>query len=217
MHYIKINTLYKRNETNGKIIIDDFSKEEFCNIKLWYVSEKVNGTNLRISYDRKSNIKFDGKTDNASIPAKLYAYLQNKFTLELMQKVFPLDESKDAIIKTPEVILFGEGVGAKIKGSGNYLKGDVGVILFDVYIDGWWLSQENVANIAGKLDILYAPSFGIMTIEDAINLVKSKPMSLISSVPQIIEGIVARSHPLMLFRDHTPIIWKLKVVDFSTT
>jgi len=214
MEYIKINTLWKRDEKTHKIIEGDFSKEEFNNIKLWDVSEKIDGTNIRITYNRTGNVQFDGKTDNAQIPAKLYEYLKNKFTLELMKIVFPVDEKdlKPEILQN--VILFGEGVGAGIKGSGNYFKDKgIGFILFDVYIDGWWLERKNVIDIANKLDVKHAPELGVMDLQSAIDLVKKQRNSNVSEISMIAEGIVARSHPLMLFRDGTPITWKLKVID----
>ena len=216
MKYPKINTLWKRNEKTHKIVEGDFSKQEFDNIKLWLVSEKINGTNIRVSYNRKGKIIFDGRIDNAQIPAKLYAYLQNKFTTELMEIVFPLEGSEDLGVVPPEVILFGEGVGAGIKRSGQYLKEGVGFILFDVYIDGWWLERENVADIANKLGIKYVPELGVMDLQTAIGLVKNKFPSAISESPMtlIMEGIVARSHPLMLFRDGNPICFKLKIRDY---
>lgn len=217
MEYIKINTLWKRDEKT-QIIEGDFSKDEFNSIKLWDVSEKINGTNIRITYNRIGNIQFDGKTDNARIPTKLYAYLQSKFTLELMETTFPL-ENKELEVKPQKsqvVILFGEGVGAGIKGSGQYFKDKgIGFILFDVYIDGWWLERENVIDIANKLGVKYAPELGIMDVQSAINLVKQPRNSSVSELPMTSEGVVARSHPLMLFRDGKPIMWKLKVSDYK--
>ena len=54
-----------------------------------------------------------------------------------------------------------------------------------------------------------------MDYQKAIEYVKSKPLSTIAEEPKVIEGIVARSSPLMLFRDGTPIMWKIKVKDFE--
>ncbi len=217
---MKINTLWKRDEKTHKIIEDNFSKEEFNSVKMWDVSEKINGTNIRITYDRTGNIQFDGKTDNAQIPAKLYAYLQSRFTVELMKIVFPLEitelDSELQNQKSQIVILFGEGVGAGIKGSGNYFKDrGIGFILFDVYIDGWWIERKNIVDIANKLGVKYAPELGMMDLQSAIDLVKQERNSSIAEITMIAEGVVARSHPLMLFRDGNPIMWKLKVVDYK--
>jgi len=208
MKYPKINTLWKRemgDKNKGKIIEGDYSKDEFQNIKLWDVTEKIDGTNIRIIFENKT-VTFGGRTDNAQIPATLYQYLQNTFTVPILQTVFP-----EANI----VILFGEGYGSKIhKGGGLYRKNNA-FILFDVWVGGWWLTFDSVVDVAKQLKINHVPYIGQMDIETIINFVKSAPNSMISEEPKIIEGIVARSCPLMLFRDGTPLVWKLKVRDFK--
>jgi hypothetical protein len=214
MNYIKINTIWKRDEKNkGRIIEGDFSKQEFANIKKWEISEKIDGMNIRITFTRnidqnqKSMVVFGGKTDDAQIPARLVKYLQETFPESLLSFVFEETANK--------IILFGEGYGAKIQKGGGLYRKDVGVIIFDVWIDGWWLEREKVNVIAKSLNVKSVPVLGIMDIETAIELVKSKPNSLVAEEPKVIEGIVARSYPLMLFRDGTPITWKLKVRDFK--
>ncbi len=78
-----------------------------------------------------------------------------------------------------------------------------------------WLERDSVNDIADKLSIKSVPELGIMDYESAIRIVQSRPNSLIAEDAKVIEGIVARSYPLMLFRDGTPIMWKLKVRDFD--
>jgi hypothetical protein len=211
MKYPKIDTVWKRDENNKfKIIEGDFSKPEFDNIKKWLITEKIDGTNIRVSYER-STVTFDGRTDDAQISAHLYKALQELFTVELLASAF---------IETPDsqppgrVVLYGEGYGAKINNGGLY-RDDTGFILFDVWIDGWWLDRENVEDVAKKLNIPVVPTRGTMSLDEAVALVKTNPMSEISNKPRVAEGIVARSYPLMLFRDGRPIMWKLKVKDYK--
>jgi len=53
MKYPKINTIWKRDESNKfKIIEGDFSKQEFANIKNWQITEKIDGTNIRLIIQR---------------------------------------------------------------------------------------------------------------------------------------------------------------------
>ena len=47
MKYPKINTLWKR-DIKGNIIDGEFSCLEFVNIKNWYITEKIDGTNVRV-------------------------------------------------------------------------------------------------------------------------------------------------------------------------
>ncbi len=210
MKYPKINSLWKREagEKKGKLIIGEYSLPEFCMIKQWQVQEKIDGTNIRInvySVEHGTEIEFHGRTDEAMMPPKLLAYLQSYFTIDRFKKAFHTNE---------EIYLYGEGYGAKIQCGGNYRK-DMGFILFDVKIGSWWLKQEDVKEIAQKLDIPYAPIIGTMSEEEIITYIKSKPSSLCSETPQIMEGVIVRSDPLLLLRNGERLMWKLKCIDFG--
>lgn len=228
MEYPKINSLWKREGTyfdqqlnkwvlsKGKqrFIIGDYSRPEFESVCKWRVSEKIDGTNIRLLFkqiDGKRLIPtIMGRTDAAQIPCHLLTYLQQLATWENFDKAFYEMQSKDY-----EVYLFGEGYGPKIQaGGGNYRK-DAAFILFDVYVGGWWLERDSVKDIAEKLGIPMAPDLGIMGSGQIRDLVKSQPLSLCSETPQVMEGVIARAEPLMLFRDGTPIMWKLKCKEFT--
>ena len=236
MEYVKINSLWKRQgwyfdqekkkspdyqKGRQSFILGDYAEEEFGAIKYWRVEEKVDGTNIRIEYTNQldiSSVIINGRTENAQIPCHLLNAIQPHFSVERMMGVFP---------NANKVILFGEGYGPKIqKGGGNYRK-TPGFILFDVWIDGWWLKRENVQELAKELEIEACPDLGIMTEDEIVEFVKSKPMSRCSETPRVMEGIIARSEPLMLFRkkpvicedpltfgDNGPIMWKLKCKEF---
>jgi ATP-dependent RNA circularization protein (DNA/RNA ligase family) len=227
MKYPKIQSLYKRQFTEkdpvtgellfldkgrsgNPLIIGDHSEPEFSSIKMWSVDEKVDGTNIRVMYS-EGKVTFGGRTDNAQIPTSLLKYLQDTFTLDLLEKTFPRNE----IVERPCITLFGEGYGPKIQSAGSNYRKDPGFILFDVTIGGWWLKRDDMAGIAEKFGISVVPPIGLMTEGEIIELVKSKPLSQCSINPQMIEGVVCRSYPLMLFRNGLPIMWKLKCRDFS--
>jgi len=221
VEYFKINSLWKRQEyvkdkpkgTHGHLIVGDYSEPEFGNIKHWRVSEKVDGTNIRIFFNshlKELHVSFSGRTDNAQLPPHLLEYLQSHFTSERLCSVFKPDESG----RIPSVFLFGEGYGPKIQsGGGNYRK-DAGFILFDVIVDNWVLKVEDVKEIALKLEIPMVPDLGVMRESEIVEFVKSKPMSQCSHVPQMMEGVVCRSEPLMLFRNRRPVMFKLKCKEF---
>lgn len=213
MEYPKINSLWKRDE-NKKLIVGDYSCKEFESIKLWKVSEKIDGTNIRLCFKRvdgQDTIPFiGGRTEAASIPTLLLNHLQTVFTWETFYKAFiELAESDNF-----EVWLFGEGYGPKIQNGGVY-RDTPGFILFDVVVGTWWLESNDVSDIAQKLGIPVVPDIGISRTQDIIDFVKEEPFSRCSKHPVVIEGIVARSYPLMLFRNRLPIMWKLKVKDFN--
>lgn len=242
MEYPKINSLYKRegcgiyNEEKHRyecdlekkprksaLIIGDYACEEFTNVNRWTVTEKVDGTNVRIFFTRENGtpkLQFLGRTDNSQFPTTLLSYLQETFPIEKMDAQF-----KDASY----VILFGEGYGPKIQNGGYYRK-DVGFALFDVYINGWWLERTAVREIAMLLGIPHAVHLihkdilglynAFWEIDEIVEYVKKKHFSMMTEnetykEPHVMEGIVARSEPLMLFRNKLPVMFKLKCKDFE--
>jgi len=207
LKYPKINTLWKRDENNKFNIIEgDFSCLEFDAIKKWHITEKIDGTNIRVYFNPIPNtIEFKGRTDEANIPKFLLESLDRIFTTKKLLEVFPTGK---------EIVLYGEGYGNKIQSVGKKYREDNSFILFDVVVDGWWLERKNVEDIAKKLEIDIVPSLGIRTIPEILSLVKGTFPSAISKQVLNSEGIVARSKPLMLFRDGSPIMWKLKSKDY---
>jgi hypothetical protein len=170
------------------------------------ITEKIDGTNIRIIYDGHS-IMFGGRTDKAIIPPKLLKileedYLANEFE-ELMEEIFG-DKT---------VVIFGEGYGANIqKVGGKYLPDSNGFRAFDILVDGkYYLEQPDFYSVCRRLGIPTAPLLATMTIPEAIEFVKSKPKSTIGDC--IMEGVVARPE-VRLYTGDKRIIVKIKVCDF---
>jgi ATP-dependent RNA circularization protein (DNA/RNA ligase family) len=206
LKYPKIQTLWKRDKNKNFTILEgDFSEDEFASIDMWEVTEKIDGTNIRIFWDGET-VSFGGRTDDSQIPT---------FLLDVLQKTFTVDKFKEVFPDSDNVVMFGEGYGNKIQSVGKKYRKDNGLILFDVVVEGWWLERFSVNDIAHNFGIKSVPVIGIMNKEDIINFVKSKPKSKVSEEELTIEGIVARSHPLMLFRHGFPIMFKLKVSDYE--
>ncbi len=204
--YPKINTLFKR-ETNKpcNIIIGDYSEDCFDNIVYWNVEEKIDGTNIRFTFDDKT-VEFGGRTDNADIPAKLLNYLRETFTVDILNSVFPA-------ARYNSITLFGEGYGAKIQ-SGSYYHDEQRFVLFDVKIGTLWLARDAIMDIAENLHIPYAPQMDKpMRTQEIIDYVKSKPNSLFAKDEHVTEGIIARTD--LLNRRGERVMFKLKVRDFD--
>ena len=171
--YPKINTIWKRDEKNKfNIIVGDYSCPEFENINKWLATEKIDGTNIRVIFEPVPRIiEFKGRTEKADIPKFLQKTLDETFNTQKLLEVFPKGE---------KIILYGEGYGNKIQSVGKRYCTTTKFILFDVFIDGWWLQRENVEDIASKLGIEIVPSLGIKTTEEIIDLVKNGFESLIA-------------------------------------
>lgn len=198
-----------RQKFRQSFIEGDYACPEFGSINRWMIDEKVDGTNVRIFWEPNDPFSpnFGGRTDNAQMPTNLLQHLQQTFTREKLQKQFP---------DVKKVILYGEGYGPKIQACGSRYRKDVSFILFDVWIDGWWLEKQNVLDIADALDIEHTINQSIMSTDEVVEFVKSQPKSYIAEDRNLVmEGVIARSVPLMLFRQrNSPIMFKLKVRDF---
>jgi len=213
MEYPKIETLFDRDEKTFKVKEEAIRLPEFSNVKKWWITEKIDGTNVRVVYN-PSVIHFHGRTENAQMPTFLLEYLQKTFTLDKFRSAF------SELAREVVVTLYGEGYGAKIQKGGNYRPNDVCFRLIDVLVGNWWLEPENIEDVALKMGIKTVPVIGVMTLEEAVQLIKSKPMSIVAkedseNLNYPMEGIVARSYPLMLRRNGERVIWKLKNKDFG--
>lgn len=236
--YHKIQTLFKRHQDGkkkGKMIKGAWTTPalEYLANNEWEFTEKVDGTNIRIGFDKskpwQEAVEFGGRTDNAVIPAPLLQHLEETFFYDLFN-----DNDFD------KVTLFGEGYGPKIQNGGKYLDQrlvndpDVPLhekhkfVLFDVKIGDFWLERHNVDDIAEKLGIESVPTIGHGTLQDAIDIVSTgitfnKQGALVRWGTGGLtstwgtfeaEGIVARTATPLFDRKGERMITKIKAVDF---
>jgi len=203
--YHKIQSVFKReSERPCRIIEGQYSLPEFEYLKdnIWTFTEKVDGTNIRIIL-KDGQLKFGGKTDNASIPVFLYDKLNAIFSVDKLTEKF-----------TGDVCLYGEGYGAKIqKGGGNYISNGVDFVLFDVKISNYWLNRDAINEIADYLNIKSVPIIGEGTLQDAIEMTRKGFKSQWGDF--IAEGIVARPKTELFTRNGNRIITKIKYRDFK--
>lgn len=215
IEFSKIETLYDRDEKTRMVQEGVFRKDYFPRVAGWDVTEKIDGTNVRIHLSPEGKIRLGGRSDDAGMPMILFDHLQDTFleNSDKMKEVLWRGEPCD-------VTLFGEGYGPKIqKGGGDYRR-DISFRLFDVKVDSWWLLQKDVIDIAEKLEIKTAPVLfdGPADITAIVSLVKN---GFDSSVAQDendggvkkAEGIVARSP--FVDRAGDRVMFKLKTVDFT--
>jgi len=208
--YPKIETLYDRSAETFKVIPGEFRLDEFQSVSRWDVTEKIDGTNVRIALLPDGRVFYGGRTDAAQMPPTLLAFMQEMFTAEKLAHQFA--ESAGSL-----VVLYGEGYGERIqKGGGNYREG-VSVRLFDVRVGDVWLAHESLQEIAENLFVGIAPVLGRgVSLQDAIDMVAHPSQVALAernwNKPS--EGIVARSSPLMLDRMGRRVMWKLKAKDF---
>lgn len=213
--YHKINTIYKRNMGGDKkLIVGEWSTPEFEYLQnnVWEFTEKVDGTNIRIGFERiEDNLftSFGGRTDNADIPPHLLNALNDIFLDETMQQAVG---NAMVMNRIEYITLYGEGYGPKIQGGGKY-RDTPGFVLFDVRVGNWWLERTNVDALAKDLGVDAVPIIGYGSLHDAVNLCSNGGFKSTWG-DFTAEGIVARPKVSMFNRRGERIIAKIKHVDF---
>jgi len=192
------------------VILGAYTMPEFEYLKdnAWVFTEKVDGTNVRVAWDGEQRI-FGGRTDNAQMPTFLLSHLQQLFPdREMFAQHFP-----PVVGSQTNVILFGEGYGARIqKGGGNYIPNGVGFVLFDVLVGDWWLRREDVEDVAAHFGLKTVPIVGEGTLATAVEVVRRGFDSWWGNFPA--EGLVLRPKVELRTRAGYRLITKLKTRDF---
>ena len=213
LKYPKIETVFSRDDSipGRPVKVDELRCPEFALVKHWTLTEKIDGTNIRIILSADGSVCYAGRTDEAQIPKPLLAELERRFPSSVVAPAF--DPGTNAV-------LFGEGYGAGIQKGGSYSPVP-SFRLFDVAVIGgrlWWLELDSVNDIAEKIGCETAPVVARgATVFDAVSVLKNRLPSQVSAMegtPRECEGVVARTEPLLLMRNGERVIWKLKIRDF---
>ncbi len=226
MEYPKIDTIFVRDEETHKVT-DKLKRQDVAQISQWLVTEKIDGTNIRVSLvactgelERQGHennedctgwfVRFGGRTEQAQLPTPLLAHLQDTFTVEKMKAV--------CVDGLYPFTLFGEGYGAGIQKGGGY-RPNPSFRLFDVRTEEKWLNWGSVCDIAGKLGILTVPLLStMMTLEQIVRAVRDGFTSLVAIIEGDqefqAEGVVARTEPYLYDWRGRPLRLKLKTKDY---
>lgn len=201
--YPKINTMFMRDEGNH-VIPGEWAEPEFGYLKdlPWVWKEKVDGTNIRLHWNG-SRMTIGGKEDDAMLPSRLVATLGALADPERWKSITDSDD----------VTVYGEGYGKGIGPGGKY-RADLAMIVFDVRVGPWWLKDEDVCDVAGKLGLEIVPLFGSFGLEKAWQIVQSDGMRSYwkGAAP---EGLVGRPEVPLVNRSGERIITKIKRRDWD--
>ena len=180
----------------------------------------IKGVQFKVSYK--------GKTDNADINPRLMNHLTETYPRQKVLAALGLEGIIDreqwqdhkwlSIGDIPQrYTIYGEGYGAKIqKAGGNYLSQSNGFIVFDVKVDDLYLFCSARDEIAQKLGAPVVPFIGMMTLDEAIQYVRTGFKSRIAENKDFMaEGLVIRNELGMKTRRGERIITKLKTCDFQ--
>ena len=211
MEYIKIKAVYKR-DPKGKIIMGEYSDETFKYLENcdWIATEKIDGTNTRIIWDGP-RISCKGASDNANIPDFESKWLSETFGTPEKEELF------EQVFGGKQAIVFGEFYGHKINKSGEFMNPQSnGFIIFDVNINGYWLSYSNMSDIATNIGCDYVKAARLGTLKQIIDYVIENGTKLTESASgnkAPLEGYVCFPSVPLFFNDGTPIKTKVKVRD----
>lgn len=207
IEYHKIEGLFKRDEQTKQLLEGTYRNEtiEFLKDLTWQFTEKIDGTNIRIIWNGHK-VEFRGRTDRAQITSALLNRLIELFGGEVNEQIFEQN------FGDKQVMLVGEGYGAKIQGVGGLYRPDQDFILFDVMIGENYQSRETVNEVAKMFNLDVVPIVLEGTIQQGIDFVKAKPKSTIGTAPM--EGLVGRPTVELQDRCGNRAIIKIKVSDF---
>lgn len=224
IEYPKIQSIFKRDE-NKNLLEGQWTCPEFDYLSgnIWVATEKVDGTNIRVTYFPKGLVKdvedpplpsyvlFQGRTSKAQIPAHLVNHLNSVFTRERFSEMFP-------DLDVP-ITLYGEGYGEKIQSGGKYMPDGhgVGFVLFDVLVGHWWLQRQGIVDVAMKMGIPFVPILCEVNLAYAIGMIKyeDKIMSSFGKQDFPIEGFVLKPKVDLCTRNGQRVITKIKYKDFK--
>ena len=210
IEYHKIQSVYLRDPAtrHKTFLTGQWSLSEFGFLARneWHWTEKVDGTNVRVHWDG-SKMTLGGRTADAQMPLFLVQRIDVLIQPDALRAAFP---------ECTDVMLFGEGYGAKIqKGGGNYNSAGCDFVLFDVMVGGVYLERHNVENVAHKMGLRVVPAIGKGPLEDAIALTRAGFDSTWG--PFKAEGLVMRPSVELFTRLGHRLITKVKHKDFIMT
>ena len=206
IEYPKIDTLFERDMATFVVDETRLKKIVLATIREWDVTEKIDGTNIRLMLSESGEVTFGGRTNNAQLPADLLMKLFQMFPADKMRAALWVDGTPT------QAILFGEGYGAGIQKGGSY-RPDKSFILYDVLAaNKWWLDKAAVDDVASKLGCDVVPYLGRMTLDEIVALVRVPFSSKIGN--GMAEGIVARPIETLFDKRMERVIIKLKTKDF---
>ncbi len=232
--YSKIDTLFDRDKDTFTVIDGAWRRPEFEMIRKWRVTEKVDGTNIRLIFNRHVNddevwvtSESRGKTDKAQMPGPLGQVLEG-IRARIADDVLNVMDEHDIQTMT----FYGEGYGPGIQ-SGGYYRDDPSFILFDIKTSGrgvtpgpeFWLDEETVTDTAEKLQLDRVPQLtnpyagdtdpSLWLTSDIIEYVRSGDCrTTFAKEEREAEGVIAKA-PVPLFNNRGQrVMFKLKGSDF---
>jgi len=216
--YPKIETLFERDNRTFRVT-DKYRRPEFEIIDPWFVTEKIDGTNIRLHFTREvdcagggflTTCEIGGRTAKAQIQTNLLLPLNNIIE-RIRSRVAKVLEQYNL----ESLTIYGEGYGAGIQKGGGKYRQDRSFVVFDMLVDDVaWLEQPVVIKNCTDFGLEYVPVVGVLTRREIVGYVTGSGFtSEYGDFP--VEGVVARPRVELFDGRGKRVIWKLKTKDFS--
>jgi hypothetical protein len=217
--YPKTENVFTRDDKTHKLNLWDFRIPEFNLINLWHVTEKIDGTNIRIlSYFDENGvpqIEVRGRSDNANLPPGLAENIRSHFTdVDMLTYRASLGIDNDVTL-----CIYGEGFGAGIQKGGGY-RPDKDIAIFDVTTTNsngntWWRGWSAVNYASDILNLDTVPYIGFITVSQMVHYLEDNPKTFWENGTAPMEGFIARTDPYLYRWDGSRLMFKLKVKDIT--
>lgn len=205
--YPKIETLFDRFPNDRRHVdMTKWRRPEYEYISHWQVTEKVDGTNVRLAFGDGFGWLFRGRSDNA-----VFTPAQRDFLMALCERMESNVNDTMQRYGLNEITLYGELYGPKIQSGGRYSE-SLGFRMFDIRInDRLWLDQDSLVANANDWGVDIVPDMGIMSTDDIIGLCQDGFISEFSiDRSYISEGVIAKPVVPLTTNDGKRVMWKLK-------
>lgn len=229
--YPKTENMLLRDERTHKLIPGAFREEAFEQIARWHVTEKIDGTNIRLILGLPNTpytgFSVRGRSDAAALPPgfieEAVPGIDTKWMNAALRAIDPQEYASGMIV-------YGEGYGPGIQSGGDYAP-HKSFRIYDVVTlaedrPPLWRRWEDVEVVAGALGLRTAPVLRIhgnaaWTTAEIFEYVTGGVYSHVASEDngagfvRPAEGIVARTDPYLYTSRGERIKFKLKARDLA--
>lgn len=217
--YPSIETVWERDKATNKLIVGALREPVNHVVGLWHISEKIDGTNIRVIYTPTERI-IGGRTDAATLNVDVIRAVADAVPSHATTLEYLLNgkDVKDTFLFT----IYGEAYGPGIQKNGARYSEFKRFAAFDVRFGdaGWWADIDERDGILKGLDVPIVPTFGYVTSIPYTRqqLLSLAPRSVVAynhtrDDDVEVEGIVARPKVTINDKHGNRVIWKLCLRD----
>lgn len=213
--YSSIETVYTRDKETNVLNFGEIRCIENTCINTWTISEKIDGTNIRIIVT-KGGIEIRGRTDKAQLNQDLVKVILAIFPSHERLLEYFTEYRGQELPDEWSVTFYGEGYGAGIQAGGSY-SDTKRFRCFDLLLgESWWTDDDEMRRVCDELSIPTVPCLAVSpnlpkTREELAEII---PFSHVAyedrGVSYILaEGIVAKPLHVLLNRHKDRVMWKI--------